>query len=113
MLLLLSPSFSDLILWQAFLAAMFVLSAVLLYLPMGLPVVDGLRTGRFAWVFLAGAAAGVILFLWHSAMIFPTALHFLHKTYGRFVFFCMMDFLALSAPFGLGIVSISLIVLLT
>lgn len=90
-------------------AAAFVSLAVFLYLPGGIPVVAALRTGRFTWVFLAGAVVGGILCLWHFAMIFRPTLHFFQRSYGRFIFFGFIEVLALLTPVGLGFVSTSLI----
>lgn len=68
-------------------------------------MVDGMRSGRFAWVLLAGAAAGFVLCVWHFIMFF--ALYFFLSTYGKFVLFAAMEVFAICSPPGLVVVSIS------
>ncbi|ROW00361.1 hypothetical protein VMCG_07288 [Cytospora schulzeri] len=78
--------------------------ATLLYLPTGIPVIDGVHSPSIAWVLLMGAILCGIFWPWHLAMCFPGIQRSLYRSYGLYVFYVVMECLALVAFLGLGVV---------
>lgn len=92
---------------QAFLSAASAVVLILSFIPGCIAVPDGIRTGVGGGLLIVGACTCVFFCIWHLLhLLCPCFTEVMEGSYGRYVTFVVVEYLALVAPFSIFLVSL-------